>query len=320
MDRQKRIITVAVAVLVLSAILLFLLPGLTPRNYRFFLGRRLPVLMAVLLGASSTALATICFQTAANNNIITPHIMGVEALYVLIQVLIIFFLGGDSPIQINPVFNFAVTLPLMALYGLLLINLLGNNQSAVFMLLMIGVVAGTFLYSLGNFIQKAIDPNEFSMLQNRLFGSVNNAQISTTIPGLILAALAAWVILRRRARLDILLLGRETSISLGIAYQSELRVLLLAATSLIAVSTAVLGPLPFLGLIGVTLGRQLTSGFKHSSLMVMSVLATIGLLLWGHLILYRLLSNRIPLAPAIMVGGGVLFIVLVFRSRNNAIG
>ncbi|MDP3523316.1 MAG: iron chelate uptake ABC transporter family permease subunit, partial [Hoeflea sp.] len=51
-------------------------------------------LLALMQVALSVALSTLVFQTITGNHILTPSIMGMDALYILIQTSLVFALGG----------------------------------------------------------------------------------------------------------------------------------------------------------------------------------------------------------------------------------
>ncbi|MCG0056936.1 iron chelate uptake ABC transporter family permease subunit, partial [Escherichia coli] len=44
----------------------------------------------------------------------------------------------------------------------------------IFFLLLIGIVFGTLFSSLSSFMQMLIDPNEFQVVQDKMFASFNN--------------------------------------------------------------------------------------------------------------------------------------------------
>lgn len=68
----------------------------------WLIGRMRATSVAVmLLVAAAQAIATVSFQTVTNNRIITPSIMGFEALYTLIQTTVVFFLGSAGIVAIQ---------------------------------------------------------------------------------------------------------------------------------------------------------------------------------------------------------------------------
>lgn len=78
--------------------------------------------------------------------------------------------------------------------------------------------------------------------------------------------------------LDILLLGENTAISLGIAVERELRLLLIASVALTSACVAVSGGIGFVGLVAPHMARRLIGG-RHHALMPASMLLGALLLL-----------------------------------------
>ena len=64
--------------------------------------------------------------------------------------------------------------------------------------------------------------------------------------------------------LDILLLGENTAISLGIAVERELRLLLIASVALTSACVAVSGGIGFVGLVAPHMARRLIGGRHHA--------------------------------------------------------
>lgn len=77
------------AALALAAIVLFMTLNLSG-NLRYILVHRGLILATMLLVAFASGVATLLFQTVTNNRILTPSIMGLEALFILIQTATIF--------------------------------------------------------------------------------------------------------------------------------------------------------------------------------------------------------------------------------------
>src|SRR5690625_3784871 len=59
-------------------------------DWQYALTRRLLVIGAVVLTGSAAAAATVIFQTLTHNRILTPSIIGLDALYVLMQTAVVF--------------------------------------------------------------------------------------------------------------------------------------------------------------------------------------------------------------------------------------
>ena len=110
--------------------------------------------------------------------------------------------------------------------------------------------------------------------------------------------LAAIIFFLRKdlALLDVLTLGKDQAINFGVDYDKSIRRLLLGVTLSIAVATAMVGPISFLGLIIANLSRQLLKTYRHSQLIFGSVLFGMVVLVGGQLdcgaCLYLFHSNQ----------------------------
>src|SRR5699024_2635465 len=87
-------------VLSLLSIALFLFHDLNG-SFDYALPRRAMKVLAMILTGTAIAYATVIFQTITHNRILTPSIMGLDALYLLLQTLFIFFLGSTHFTVIN---------------------------------------------------------------------------------------------------------------------------------------------------------------------------------------------------------------------------
>ncbi|MCU1434805.1 MAG: enterobactin transporter permease, partial [Pseudarthrobacter sp.] len=88
---------------------------------------------------------------------------------------------------------------------------------------------------------------------------------------------------------------------------------LLACSLLVAVSTALVGPVTFFGLLVVSLGYQLCRGFNHARLLPIVVLIGAVALVGGQLILERVFGFATALSVVIEFAGGILFLYLLLK-------
>ncbi|WP_237332068.1 iron chelate uptake ABC transporter family permease subunit, partial [Vibrio anguillarum] len=72
---------------------LFIGVGLNAGNYHYFLSRRVPKVLAMVLAGIAIAQSSLAFQTITHNRILTPSIMGFDSLYLFVQVLVVTLFG-----------------------------------------------------------------------------------------------------------------------------------------------------------------------------------------------------------------------------------
>ncbi|HLS53543.1 MAG TPA: iron chelate uptake ABC transporter family permease subunit, partial [Tissierellaceae bacterium] len=217
---------------------------------------------------------------------------------------------------INKNINFVISTGLMVIFSWILYRVLFKKEkNNVVTLLLVGLILGTLFQSISSFMQMMIDPNEFLHIQDRMFASFNN--INTNI--LLISSLAILIIIiytfRRSSILDVLSLGRENAINLGIDYDSTVFGLLLIVSILVSISTALVGPITFLGLLVVNLAREYLKSYEHKYLILSSTLLSIIALIGGQLLVERIFNFGTPISVIINFLGGVYFIYLLIKEN-----
>lgn len=303
-------------ILSITLIVGFIVFGLNINNWRYFLSVRVPKVVAIVITGGGIALSSMIFQTITNNRILTPSVLGLDSLYVLIQTFVIFVFGSSSIVVLNKNLNFFITVILMIVFSSLLYKgLFKRQRKDIMILLLVGLILGTLFQSLSSFMQMMIDPNEFLHIQDRMFASFNN--INTNI--LLISSLAILIIIiyifRRSSILDVLSLGRENAINLGIDYDSTVFGLLLIVSILVSISTALVGPITFLGLLVVNLAREYLKSYEHKYLILSSTLLSIIALIGGQLLVERIFNFGTPISVIINFLGGVYFIYLLIKEN-----
>lgn len=308
-----------IAILVISSIvliILFIIPGLTSDNYGYLLSRRLPKIVAIIITAVAIALSSTIFQTITNNRILTPSVLGLDSLYMLIQTTVVFVMGSTSTIVLNKNLNFLVTVGLMLIFsGILYKFLFKNENNNIMILLLVGLILGTLFQSLSSFMQMMIDPNEFLHIQDKMFASFNNINTNILILATVIVCGVAIYSLRYMKVLDVLSLGKDQTINLGIDHDKVVKRMLFAVSILVSVSTALVGPITFLGLLVVNLAREYLNTFEHKYLMITSSLMGIVALVGGQLLVERVFNFGTPISVIINLVGGVYFIYLLLKEN-----
>lgn len=305
------------AVLVLGSIALFLGYNL-PNRWQYALNNRALAVAAIVVTGIAIALATMLFQTVVNNRILTPSILGLDSLYLLIQTGILFLFGSNTLLSINPIALFLGSTGVMIVFMLALYHFLFKKESQnIFFLLLVGIVFGTFFGSLTTFMEVLIDPNEFQISQDIGFASFN--RINTSILWLALAILVIVMLysLRYWKYLDVLALGREQAINLGVDYQPMIKKLLIIVAILTSVSTALVGPLTFLGLLVMNVTFEFMRDYRHKLLIPAAMLFSVFTLVSGQFLLAQVFTFSTPLSVIINFVGGVYFLSLLLRANKK---
>lgn len=320
-DVSPKLRLTLLATLALALIATFLMIGANG-NWDFVLPFRGAKLAAMVLVAYAIAVSSVLFQSITHNRILTPSIMGFDALYLLIQAVIIFSLGSASngdPMSgaAHPGLRFAVEVVLMTGFACLLFRTLFTGAAhSLHLMLLAGIVFGLLFRSLSSLVVRLIDPNEFMILQDRMFASFNAIQtelLSVAALAIALASLLAW---RLRHQYDVLSLGREIAINLGIHYRRTVMLTLALIAVMVSVATALVGPVTFFGLLVSNLAYVTAGSDKHKYLLPMAVLWGVVFLVGGQLLLERVLEFNATVSVVIEFVGGLLFLFLITRKKS----
>lgn len=271
-------------------------------------------ILTMVIVAACQAIATVAFQTVTNNRIITPSIMGFEALYRVVQTGAIFVLGVAGVTFFTGVSQFVLQVAIMvglsvALYGWLLSGKLGNIQ----IMLLVGIIIGTGLGSISTFMQRLLTPSEFDVLTARLFGSMANADMSYMPVAIPLVLIAGGYLVLSSKKMNILALGKETTINLGINHRREVMKSLFFISILMAVTTALVGPLTFLGFLVATLAYQLADTYDHRFIYPMSFLIGFVVLAGAYFIMKNVFYAEGVVGIIIEAVGGITFLIFILR-------
>lgn len=315
MRRHKVLYILLLLVIVCSV--LFLVYGLNPSSYQYALSRRIPKLIAIAMTGSGIAVSSVIFQTVTNNRILTPSVLGLDSLYNLFQTLIVFSLGSLNVALMGSNLNFLIAGGLMIIFSLLLFKMMFRRENTnLFFLLMIGMIFGTLFSSLSSFMQMVMDPNEFLIVQNKMFASFNNVKSSLLGISTITMGLTLFWVLKDAKKLDVIALGKEQAINLGIDYDRMVRKMLVAVAILVSVSTALVGPITFLGILVTNLAYQMIKDYRHSIVIPTSILLSLLALIGGQFLVERVFQFNTTIGVIINFVGGLYFIYILLKEER----
>lgn len=288
-------------------------------SFDYAFPRRMIRVLAMIVTGVAIAYSTVVFQTITHNRILTPSVMGLDSMYMVVQTCIYFFLGSSSIFVLNKYYNFTISIAAMVLFALLLYRFLFRaDKKPIYFLLLVGMILGTLLGSITTFMQVIIDPNEYTSLQNKMFASFNNVNgdlVWVAAGILAIAFIYGYLILNK---LDVMSLGRDTAINLGINYDRIVMNVLILSSVLIATSTALVGPILFFGLIVANLAYQFFATYKHTVLILGASLISIIALVGGQFVVEHLFEFSTTLSVIINFIGGVYFIYLLLKESRTS--
>ena len=315
--RTNRIKLICLFILAALSIVGFLFYNIQG-SFSYAFPKRVDRVLAMVITAIAIAYATVMFQTVTRNRILTPSMIGVDSMYEVVQTVIFFFLGSASVFVVDRYLNFGTSIIAMVVFALILYRFLFRaDKYPIFLLLLAGMIIGTLLGSLVSFLQVLIDPVEYLSLQNKLFASFTNVKSELVlISAVILIACFVYGAFMMKD-LDVMNLGRDNAMNLGVNYDKIVLKVLILASILLATSTALVGPIPFLGLIVANLAYQFLVTYKHSILILGASLISIIALVGGQFLVLHVFELSTTISVIINFVGGIYFIYLLLKQSKG---
>lgn len=303
--------------LVAAAVLIYQFLLIDTRFFEFALRIRTPKLLVMVVAAFCIGSASIVFQSLIQNTIVTPCLLGMNALYILIHTVIVFVMGSTSIFVTSKFFSFSIDMVVMGAVAMLIYGVLfRKTKGNVLYILLAGSVLATLFGSITSTLQRVMDPNEYDTLQNSLIASFHRVNEGILLFA-VLTILGILFLLRKElALLDVITLGKAQAINLGVDYDKTVNRLLLGVTLFIAIATAMVGPISFLGLVIANLARQLLRTYRHSYLIAGTVLIGTITLLAGQTLIEHVFQFSANISVFINVGGGIYFLYLILKNRR----
>lgn len=271
---------------------------------------RFPRIFIAMVGGAATAVSGVLLQAAIRNPLADPGIIGISSGASLAAVLVTAFF--PALFLFTPLFAFAGGMAaFLIVYSLswrgglapLRIILVGVAVSAVFTGIMSAFDSGTGSSMSG--VASLVDANITMKTWDDLWTLASYAAV-----GLLLALFAA-------KRCDLLALEDKTARSLGIDVNKNRLAISAVAVLLASISTAIIGPISFLGLVVPHIARLLV-GTAHRVLIPYSIVLGAFCLLLADTI-GRTVAAPYEISAAVIMSivGGPVFILLLRKARNN---
>lgn len=318
-SNARKLVIMAILVLVVALAYMFIDVNFeNERLFHYAMKIRTQKLIVMLITAFAIGGASIVFQSIINNTIVTPCLLGMNSLYTLIHTMVVFFVGSGSILAYNTNLSFMIDLVIMGIVATGVYSYLfkKTNHNILYVLL-IGTVLSSFFSSIQTTLTRIMDPNEYDTLLTTLVASFSNINSEIIVLSVVLLVMIIFFLRKELSLLDVITLGKDQAINLGVDYDKCIRKLLLGVTLCIAVATAMVGPISFLGLIIANLSRQLLKTYRHSQLIIGTAFFGMIILVGGQLLVEKVFVYSIPVSVFITVGGGIYFLYLLLRRRRT---
>ena len=287
-------------------------------SWDYALPLRTRKLIAFLVVGYAVGVSTLLFQTLTHNPILTPSLLGFDALYVLIQSLMLFFLGMLSYVTLPTVGKFAFEVAVMMMLSVILFRFLftKHNQDLT-RLILVGVIFGTLFRSLSYMVARMINPDEFVTVQANSYASFTAVNVNLLIISVALSVATFIYVWRQRFALDVLLLGRNCAISLGVPYHKLSLGILMTISLLVSMATALVGPITFFGLLVCALTNRFCTKMAHGERLILVTLIASSTLIVGQAVFEHIFKMAGVLEVVIELFGGVVFLMLIFTQYRK---
>ncbi|EJF78812.1 Iron(III) dicitrate transport system permease protein fecD [Candidatus Bartonella washoeensis] len=314
MDKKKATTLVLTTLIVSACIVISLYMTWNINIYTWTF--RLTKLVSLLLIAYTMSVSTVLFQTIVNNRLLTPSIMGFDQLYILIKTITIYFLGSLSLPFLNAEGQFVLEAFILIIFSISLFRwLFSGSLKGLHLTLLIGVVLGGFFFSLRMFMQLQLNPDQMMNLTDIMFANFNKFNTSLISFATIIVFIVSLIAWRSRYLLDILALGRENALNLGVDYHKSVTAILIFVSILVSISTSLVGPVTFFGLLVANLSYELSPQAKHSVVVPIAILLSIICLVGGQFILEQIFNMAGRLSFIIEFCGGTTFLILLMKGK-----
>ncbi len=312
--KSKLMILIAIT---LCVALIYLFIGIDFEIFRYQFISRFRKLVLMLLVGGAIAASVVIFQAITTNRLLTPSIMGLDAVYMFVKVLLVFVFGVQSAFVINIYLSFATSLLVMVIFSLLLFQgIFRIGDVSIYFILLIGVILGTFFRSITGFLELIINPEDFLAVQSSMFANfdASNSKL-VMLCGVILMILILITVIAI-PYLDVLLLGKDQAINLGLSYKMVTRLLLILVAILVSISTSLVGPITFLGLLTVNLAHELMKTYEHKYILPATICLSWLSLFIAQSVVENLFEATTQVSIIIDLVGGTYFIYLLIKRRH----
>ena len=273
---------------------------------------RLPRALVSILAGMSFGLGGVVFQTMLRNPLASPDIIGISTGASAAAVFAIVMLGWSG-------LAVSVLAVLAGLGVALLIYLLAWRDGVTgTRLILVGIGLSAMLESFIAYVLSRAPSWSLQDALRWLTGSVNGATLDQAFPVLLSLITFGSLLLTRQHAIEAMRLSDDSAIALGVPVARERAIVILSAVGLIAVATAVSGPIAFVAFLSGPIALRII-GTGKSPFLAAALIGAL-LVLVGDYIGQHLLSGRYPVGIVTGALGAPYLIYLIVRSNKSGEG
>ena len=279
---------------------------------------RLPRVVLAVIVASALGVSGGVLQAVTRNPLSEPGMIGINAGAALFVVL--WISAGTSAYYSELAASKTFFMPVLAIVGSLLtvafIYLFSYKRGirpVRFILTGVGVNAG--ITAVISFYQLNMSKGDYNQVLTWTNGSLWGSSWNYIIITLPLILVLIFFILFRSKVLDVLALGDELAMGVGVSLQREVLFFLILSSCLAAIATSVAGNIAFLGLLGSQIAKRL-AGPSHRKMLPLSAGVSAVILVTADTVARNLFSPiEIPVGIIVSIVGVPYFIYIMLKGK-----
>lgn len=277
---------------------------------------RYPKLWGIVLTAFCISTCTVAFQSVVSNRLITPCLLGMNSFYTFVGTALSIILGFFGMRIGNMYVAYLLNLLAVAIFGYLLYGQLfkKTNYNVTYVLLT-GTVMASFFDSTSGLLSPFARGYSVS-----LFGSGSSTYRTDTdllAFSTFLCIVLVLLFWSDICKLDVIGLGRNNVINLGVDFEKQTGHILIAVLIFIAISAIAGTTYTFLGIILSNLARELFKTYRHFYLLLGSFLLGIIFLVGAQVWMEHFARYKVSVDVYITIFGGSYFLWLLVKNKGS---
>lgn len=275
---------------------------------------RFPRVILALLVGGALSLCGVAYQGIFKNPMADPFILGISSGAALGATIGIILNISNSLIGLNIISGLAFIFSLLTISIVYNISKVGRNVP-VTTLLLSGIAMGQFLTAITSILMIFNAEN----LGHIIFWTLGSFSAKSWRHVMILfpyVSLGGIILYTYSRELDIMLLGEDTAIQLGVDIEKTKKVVLFITALITSAAVSITGIIGFIGLITPHIIR-LILGPKHKKLFPFSFLLGGAFMVICDTIARSIINQEIPVGIITALFGGPFFIYLLRKKKRE---
>lgn len=277
---------------------------------------RLPRIAVAMIVAIALSTSGCVLQSVTRNELAEPGMIGINAGA---AIAVVFLISYGQATYYDTIGDLALfIMPIVAILGAFLsgglIYRLSNRQGlSPTQLILTGIGVNVGINAIISLYQLNMSKGDYNQVLTWISGSLWGSSWKFFFLVMPFILLFLGLVIWKNKILDVLDLGDEMAIGLGVCVEKERKILFFYAIALAALATSVAGNIAFLGLLGPHLAKRLV-GPVHRRQIPMAALISCSLVVFADTLSRNVFSPiEIPVGITLAIVGVPYFIYLMLK-------